>query len=98
MDNLLDISNRLQAIEAYIASQQETERANHTGCATQSTGAKGSKRGSNRPATSPSQDATANILELVQERVTKHLRKPPILDMTTTEEESGSGKEAREPL
>ena len=47
IDVLLDISNRFQAREAYIASQQETERVNHTGGATQPTGAEGSKRGSN---------------------------------------------------
>ena len=79
IDTLLEISSRLQATEAYIASQQKTESVNCTGVATQPTGAKGSRRGSNLPATSPTQDAATDISEVVQE-------KAPILDMTTTEE------------
>ena len=40
--------------------------------------AEGSRRGSNRPATSPIQDATNDILELVGKRIMKHLRKATI--------------------
>ena len=81
----------------YIASLQETERVHHMGGATQPTGADGGRRGSNLPTTSPTQDAAADISEMVQERVTKHLRKALILDMITTEQESRSDDEAREP-
>ena len=45
----------------------------------------------------PAQDATANISEAVQERVTKHLRKAPIIDATITKRkpESLGVKEVR---
>ena len=88
MDALLDISSWLQATEAYIASRQDTKRVHCIGGATQPTSAKSSRRGSNLPATSPTQDA--------QERVTTCLRKVPILDMAITKEESGSDDAARE--
>ena len=73
----------------YIASQQETERVNCMGGATQLTDAGGSRGGSNLPATSPITDALESVM--------KHLRKAPILNMAITEEESGYDEEPREP-
>ena len=94
---LLDISSWLQATEAYITSQQETQRVHRTGDSTQLTSAEGSRRDSKLPATSPTQDATTDVSEAFQERVMKHLRKAPILDMTTTREEFGSDDAAGKP-
>ena len=52
IDILLYISSWLHATEAYITSQQETERVHHIVGATQLTDAEGSTRSSNLPATS----------------------------------------------
>ena len=97
IDALLDISSQLQTTEAYITYQQKTERVHHMRGTTQPTGPEGSRRSSYLPTTSPTQDAVTNVLEAVQERVMKHLRKVHILDMTTTVEESRSNDAAREP-
>ena len=73
MDVLLHISSRLQATEAYIASQQENEKVTCTRAFTQQMSAKGSRRGSNLPATSVAENAAANVYVVVREKVTKQL-------------------------
>ena len=107
MDSFLDISSQLCATEIYRASQQETERVHRMGGITQLTGAECSRRGSTLPATecsrrgstlpATSTTAAASISEAVRARVVKCLRKARILEMTTTEEQSRSDKEARDP-